>query len=301
MLGIKSLASTAYHPQTDGQTECINQEVEQYLRLFCNERQDDWAELLAMAELCYNNRVNASTQQTPFMLATGQHPRMGFEPRRAGKVEAAGEFATRMQEALAEARSALQKAADDMARFYNAHRDGSVEYAVGDKVWLDATNIKLSGTRKLRPRRLGPYTVKRKIGDLNYELDFKGKLQIHPVVHVALLTKAPRDTIPGQKPPPAPPIEVEGQEEFEVEQILDSRLFRGNLQYLVKWKDYGEEENSWEPATNVTHAQELVNEFHRRHPNAPQRIRAAIFKDLPWQPWVNFTIPNKIAVLKQRL
>ena len=80
LLGIKIAASTAYHPQTDGQTERLNQEIEQYLHLFVNERQDDWNELLPLAEFQYNNHIHSSTQETPFMLDTGRHPRMGFEP-----------------------------------------------------------------------------------------------------------------------------------------------------------------------------------------------------------------------------
>jgi hypothetical protein len=77
LLGIKM---SPYHPQSDGQTECLNQELEQYLQLFTNERQDDWDELLPLAEFTYNNHVHSATQQTPFMLDTGRHPQMGFEP-----------------------------------------------------------------------------------------------------------------------------------------------------------------------------------------------------------------------------
>jgi hypothetical protein len=80
LLGITLSATTAYHPQADGQTEHVNQELEQYLRIFVNERQDDWDELLPMAEFQYNNHIHSSTQQTPFFLDSGQHPRMGFEP-----------------------------------------------------------------------------------------------------------------------------------------------------------------------------------------------------------------------------
>ena len=80
LLGIEAASSTAYHPQTDGQTEQVNQELEQYLRIFVGERQDDWYSLLPLAEFSYNNHVHSSTQQTPFLLDTGQHPRMGFEP-----------------------------------------------------------------------------------------------------------------------------------------------------------------------------------------------------------------------------
>src|ERR1700675_851319 len=80
LLGIKLSTSMAYHPQSDGQTERVNQEMELYLRIFVNERQDNWDELLPLAEFMHNNSVHSSTQQTPFMTDTGRHPRMGFEP-----------------------------------------------------------------------------------------------------------------------------------------------------------------------------------------------------------------------------
>ncbi len=81
LMGIKVAKTTAYHPQADGQTERVNQELEQYLWLFVGERQDDWADLLPMAEFQYNNHIHSSTQQNPFFLDLGQHLRMGFEPQ----------------------------------------------------------------------------------------------------------------------------------------------------------------------------------------------------------------------------
>ncbi|ESK80729.1 hypothetical protein Moror_16581 [Moniliophthora roreri MCA 2997] len=74
LLGIKLAASTAYHPQTDGQTEQVNQELEEYLCLFVSHCQDDWDELLSLEEFSYNNHIHFSTQQTPFMLDTGCNP-----------------------------------------------------------------------------------------------------------------------------------------------------------------------------------------------------------------------------------
>ena len=78
LLGIKLQASTAYHPQSDGQTERVNQELEQYLWIFCSEWQDDWDELLPDAEFQYNNHVHSATQIKPFLLDTGCNPHMGF-------------------------------------------------------------------------------------------------------------------------------------------------------------------------------------------------------------------------------
>ena len=93
LLGVKLAATTAYHPQGDGQTEQVNQELEQYLRLFVNERQDNWDELLPLAEFQYNNHVHSATQQTPFMLDTSRHPQMGFEPHQPeSQLETVNEF-----------------------------------------------------------------------------------------------------------------------------------------------------------------------------------------------------------------
>ena len=122
LLGIHTSPSTAYHPQSDGQTERANQEVEQYLRVFVNHRQDDWAEWLALAEFCYNNRIQASTRQTPFMLNTGRNPRLGTEPIRNTRLESVAKFVENMESAMKEAEAALYKAAEDMARYYDRHR-----------------------------------------------------------------------------------------------------------------------------------------------------------------------------------
>ena len=80
LLGIKLAATAAYHPQGDGQTEWVNQELEQYLWLFINQRQDNWDDLLPFAEFQYNNHVHTTTQNVPFLLDTGWIPHMGFEP-----------------------------------------------------------------------------------------------------------------------------------------------------------------------------------------------------------------------------
>ena len=120
LLRIEAASSTVYHPQTDGQTEHVNQELEQYLCVFVGERQDDWYTLLPLAEFAYNNHVHSSTQQTPFLLDTGRHPQMGFEPHQPPSgVEAVNEFTDQMKTTLEEARSALAKAKNNMARYYN--------------------------------------------------------------------------------------------------------------------------------------------------------------------------------------
>jgi hypothetical protein len=112
--------STAYHPQTDRQTEHVNQVLEGYLHLFTSQRQDDWDDYLPTGEFQYNNAIHSSTQQTPFMVNTGRHPRMGFEPQQLrSTLELANEFAERIARGIKEAKAALTKAKDEHTMFYN--------------------------------------------------------------------------------------------------------------------------------------------------------------------------------------
>jgi hypothetical protein len=116
LLGITISSSTTYHPQLDGQTKGVNQELEQYIRIFVSKRQNDWDTLLPLGKFAYNNHIHTSTQHTPFFLDMGRHPQMGFEPnQRPLKVEAVNKFADQMKSSLDEAWAALAKSKEDMA------------------------------------------------------------------------------------------------------------------------------------------------------------------------------------------
>jgi len=141
ILGIKTKLSTAYHPQTDGQREWVNQEIEQYLRMFISHRQNDWPEWITCAEFTYNNKIHMEMHVSPFYANYGMNPRMGIEPRRAGKSEPAKEFAERMKTVHEEAQVALSKLRDDMMRYADFHRGEALEYKIGNKVWLSTKNL----------------------------------------------------------------------------------------------------------------------------------------------------------------
>src|SRR5271155_4017438 len=133
LLGIKLAATTAYHPQGDGQMEQVNQELEQYLRVFINQRQDDWDELLPFAEFQYNNHIHSITRQVLFLLDTGRVPRMGFEPgQHRSHLESVNEFKERMKDALDEAKAALTQSKDDMTRYYDRNRIPAPDYQPGE-------------------------------------------------------------------------------------------------------------------------------------------------------------------------
>jgi len=161
LLGIKLASSTAWHPQTDGQTEHINQELDQYLWLFVNKQQDDWYDLLPIAEFQYNNHVHSATQQPPFLLDTGRLPCMGFKPRQnPSGLETVNEFMEIMRTAIDEAKSTIRKAQDDMKRYYDQRRTLALVFKPGNKVFLDALDIQTTcPSQKLSHRQLGPFVV----------------------------------------------------------------------------------------------------------------------------------------------
>lgn len=292
LLGIETKLSTAFHPQTDRQTERTNQEVEQFLRLFVNQCQDDWPEWLSIAEFMHNNTIHLAMQVLPFFATYGTHPRMGFEPRRQSKNESANDFATQMQKVHKELQAALSKAQEEMKRFAGQKRGDTLEYEVGQKVWRETDNLKLTRpSRKLMEKRIGPYEIVELVGENAVKLKLPESLPIHPVVNVSRVRPYKAPKIPRQIVEPPPPMEIEGDLEYKVEEILDSRIYRGKFQYLVKWKGYTAEHNTWEPVSNVENTKDAVKQFHPSYPLAPQRIRFTSSEDFTklFRPWENYT------------
>jgi len=189
MLGIKSKLSTAFHPQTDGQTERVNQELEQYLRMFIDHRQAQWLEWLGMAEFIYNNKAHSSTRTSPFKANYGQDPRMGFEGRKKGKYAGVEKFIEKIKEIQEEAKAALGKAQADMKKYADKKRSDVEEYKVGDLVMLSTKDLKYQmverRTEKLTERFVGPYEVKEIILSNVVRLELPSIVKIHSIVNVS--------------------------------------------------------------------------------------------------------------------
>ena len=265
MLGIETKLSTAYYPETNGQTERTNQELEQYLRIYVNHRQNNWAEWLATAEFAFNNKVYIATKISPFQVNYGREPRIGFDIRKKRKNEKAEKFVKEMKERHEEARAALVKSQEKMKRQADRNRKEVEEYRVGDKVLISTKDFskKLMKrvTKKLTEKFIGPYVVRKIVSENAVELELPASLRIHPVVNVRRIVKY-REQIEGQKIPP-PPVEVAGKKEYEVEEILDRQERRGKTKYLVKWKEYMAEKNIWERLENLKNAMEKIEEFEK--------------------------------------
>jgi len=189
MLGIKSKLSMVFHSQTNEQMERVNQELEQYLRMFIDHRQEQWPDWLGMAEFAYNNKAHSSTKMSPFKANYRQDSRMGFEMRKKGKYEGAEKFVTKMKEIQEEAKAALEKAQEEMKKYADRKRGEADEYKVGDLIMLSTKDLKyqMTGrrTEKLMERFVGPYKVKEIISANAVKLELPSTIRIHPVVNIS--------------------------------------------------------------------------------------------------------------------
>jgi hypothetical protein len=282
LLKIKRRLSTAWHPETDGSTERMNETIESYLRYFVNYTQDDWAFLCPVAMLALNNRDAASTGISPFFLDHGYcvepldleeelHVKNPKTP--AQRAEA---IVAKLKGALELAHSAMAASQQTQEEYANRRREPAVDYQVGDKVWLDLRNIRTDRPCKKLDVRHAKYTVLEKVGSHAYKLDTPPG--IHPVFHTSLLRPASNDPLPSQTTLDWQPssVLVDGEEEFFVEEILNERKQRWGRgfrhQYLVKWKGYQRPE--WTAARNLEDTIAL-DEWERKQ-EREQEVEAAL-------------------------
>jgi hypothetical protein len=272
-LGTTLTMSTAYHPQTDGQTERANRTLEELLRARVNFRQDDWDEHLSAAELAVNNAVHASTGFTPFYLNFGHEVELPLDRAIAGLRPStnpvAAERISRLQADLTRARSNIEAAQQRQAKYADQHRR-EVKFAIGDQVLLSTEHLRMIGADKRTPKftfkYLGPFEIKRVVNDNAYELDLPDPLRIYPVFNASRL-KAYQDgraSFPSRPRPdvrPPPETSEDGAEQYEVESILAVRGSGPRAQFLVKWLGYPDWESTWMKRSGLNEAREVLAEF----------------------------------------
>ena len=201
--------------------------------------------------------------------------------------EAADDFVQRIKTSQDDARAAMAKAQEMMARAYDQSKRAPIEYHPGDQVYLKGTNIHSDRpVKKLDDRQYGPFKVDKLVGLASYRLHLpKTWKTIHPVFHESLLSPYTPPSFHSQRPPPPPPPEVtDGTTKYEIDYIVDSRIYRGKLQYLVHWTGYRKTDRTWQPAAELLQDAPLaVTEFHDNHPSAPRGIpaRALQFQPMP--------------------
>jgi transposase InsO family protein len=289
-LGITLRPSSAYHPQTNGQTERINAELEQYLRLYIDWAQDDWVDWLPLAEFAGNNATSETTGTSPFFASYGFHPRMGVEPARPAQPDmsqaqrreffAAQQIADRFKAILDEVTALSKQAQDRYEEGANRRREDAPRYRVGDKVMLDMRNLRTGRPmEKLAPKWEGPFRVVR-CGSHTVTLALPANMKVSNTFHVQLVRPHVAEGMPGQEAAATDVRANRGREvtrtdafeeavEWRFDRILDcGKADNGRWQYLVKWEGY--EGPTWQPASDLKGCDDALEEFHRDHPDRPR-------------------------------
>ena len=275
LLGVDSVLSSAYHPETDGQTERTNRVIGDMLRTYADHAPKQWDKYLTAAEFAINNAVNRSTDQSPFYLNYGRHPSTPVMRQMDATVPAAVDTSTTLTQRITDAKACLEAAQQRSEAYANTGRR-DVTFSPGEHVLLSTKNLNkyVKGPKKLLPKWIGPFVVDKMIGNAAVRLQLPAAYKMHNVFHVSLV-KPYKFTGTVQPPPPPVYWDDEGVS-YEVERILDhkdvkigSKLTR---QYLVKWKDFPPEHNSWEPDSNF-HSSDHIDAYCNSHnvPIVPQK------------------------------
>jgi len=279
LLEIRPRMSTAFHPQTDGLTERLNQTIESYLRAFVGKEQDDWVRLLPMAEFAYNNSVTTGNGISPFYANYGFHPATPNPPTEEPFNPASTNYAHWMSGVHEETQKGLEAAQERMRRYTDPGRKEPPAYQVGDLVMLNGRNIKTRRpSKKMDHKNHGPFQIEKIISPLAVRLTLPRKWKIHNVFHVSLLESyrtSEHRTLPDPLKVLREADDIEQSEEYDVEEVMSSRRQGRRILYLVKWLDYPARKD-WteEPYDNFSAGGlEKLREFHRRNPDTPKDYR----------------------------
>ena len=283
LTGVKQKLSTAHHPQTDGNTERYIQALDQRLRAFVNHYQTDWSRWLPSMDFAQATVPHESTGLTPFEVEFGYPARMVFDwrrrdeskgpPREKLATEAAQQFAKRAHQAWETAKEDLRKAQERQKQQADKKRR-EPDFEPGDLVYVSRKGwVTDRPSVKLDHQRAGPYKVLEKVGH-SFRLQLPDYMHVHDVFSADKLRRAANNPLPGQEDEQEPAIQVDGEDEWEVEEIIASRVSYGRLQYKVHWKGWDLDPQYYN-AEGFKGAPHKIRQFHKAHPDAagpPSRL-----------------------------
>jgi hypothetical protein len=273
--------STAFHPQTDGQSERENRTLGVAVRSFVKDDQTDWDEHLPLLELAMNSAVQSSTGVSPFMMMHGREAVLPVDvqfqtPLATSPNPAVEELHGRMRKVWEKATRSIEQAKARQKKAANSKRRAA-EYQVGDEVLLSTENIQMVGANefkrsvKFAAKFIGPFKVSQVVNANAYRLELPDKFGIHPVVNISRLKKFvngaqqfPSREVEEWRPSGEVVRDANGELEFEVDRILAQRGGQKRKQYLVKWKGYPLWEATWEKEDNLENSQQKLREFRQR-------------------------------------
>ena len=263
-LKTKRRLSTAFHPQTDGQTERQNQTLEHYLRVYCCDEQSNWVQLLPLAQFAYQNSTHSALGCSPFFAMYGYNPELRYnvgDNIAQERVPAAKERVKQVHSVRDTLARRWQSIADSTSKYYNK-KHLAKDFNEGDLVMLSTKNLKLKKpSKKLSDKFIGPFRILEPVGAQAYRLALPETFKIHPVFHVSYLE--PYKQRPGDDAIPTPPLPdlIDNQLEWEVEEILGKRFSEGEIYYKVRWTGYPDEYIEWIPESWMGNAKELRQEY----------------------------------------
>ncbi|CAH9084460.1 unnamed protein product [Cuscuta epithymum] len=250
LAGTQLKYSTAYHPQTDGQTEVVNRCLETYLRCLTGRKPKQWSQWLHWAEYWYNTNYHIALKQTPYKALFGLDPPAIVKGDvTLTAVEEVSRLTAQRNAMLEELKMNLARAQNLMKQQADKHRR-NIQLEVGDQVYLKIQPYKLKSlakrvNQKLSPRYYGPFEIIEKINSVAFKLQLPDDSKIHPVFHVSLLKKVIAPTTQFQPLPKCLSEEMELQ--VIPEAVMDSRVNQaGNVEVLIHWKNLPSFEDSWE-------------------------------------------------------
>ena len=220
--------TSGYHPEGDGQTECTNQTLKQYLRVYCNYQQDNWSKLLPLVEFAYNNALSATTSVSPFFANKGYHLNITVHPKRDIASSRAHDFAVDLDELQSTLKAEISAAQQRYQKSADVRCSPASDFKVGDKVFVKAQFFQTTwSSKKLSEKYLGPYEIIAQPGTLSFTLHLPESIRsVHPVFHVSMLEPATSNTFSKRIQLAPAPVIIDGEPKYEISRIVDSKIDR---------------------------------------------------------------------------
>ncbi len=275
-LKINVKLSTAFHSETDDQSEIANQKMKRYLRNYCNYQQDDWSKWLFMTKFVSNATISAFTELFAFMTNYEFESRMSFDSlqretndRLSAKKRILTQKAViiidKMKNIWDFIKKKLAITQEMQKKYADKHRTFSSEYELEDMIWLFIKNIKIERSfRKLNHKWIESYKIKKLLKN-TCQLNLSSSMKIHDTFHISLLRFAATDSLTDQIQSSPFSIVIDDEEEYEINDILNSRYHYEKLQYKVAWIDHFSDKAWYSTKNFQDHSKKILNDYHRRY------------------------------------
>ena len=269
LIGATTSLTSGYHPEANGQTERLNQQLETGLRCLVSQNPASWSSHLVWVEYAHNTLPTSATGLSPFHCVHGYQPPLFPDSESEATVPSAHAMVRRCRRIWAAARQVLIRQGDRVKGSADRRRRPAPAYQPGQKVWQSAKHLHLKvPSPKLAPRFVGPFPITKIIGPAAVRLRLPRSLRVHPTFHVSQVKPTKDSAMVPQPKPPAPLEASDGGLLYKVRKLLAVRKRGRGKQFLVDWEGYGPEEREWVPQRNIDDPS-LIRDFYMEHPDGP--------------------------------